>query len=554
VTDGTVAGVTGQVFGGHVPSGHGADGLHTLGRWTRDRATATPDRVAVDDRGVVLTYLDLDARASALATGFRAAGYGVGDRIATITGNSSDQVVLFFACAQAGLVLVPLSWRLSPRELAEQLELADPAVLLVEDEFLTLSRAAISRLAAAGPSLPSTLLGTRGVEAVAPTPRRSAAEPVVQRAVRDDDPLLIVFTSGTQGRAKGAVLTHSNCFWTNLSLSRIAEITSKDVVLAFMPQYHVGGWNIQPLLAWWTGATVVLERTFDPGRVLALIADRSITTMMGVPANYLFLAQHQAFAGADLSSLKHAIVGGAPMPEPLLRTWHARGVALTQGYGLTEASPNVLCLPDEDARSMIGYAGKPYPHVEVAVADPVTGEHLAGAASGELVVRGPGVFPGYFRGPEDTALALRDGWLHTGDLVRRDQNGYYAVVDRITDIYLSGGESVAPAEVEGVLFAHPAVADAAVIGVPDDRWGEVGVAFVVVQAGRATDEEDILAHARTQLAGFKVPKQVFFLPELPRSRGGKVMRGELRARWQALEGSAHPLISPNVAPNRGSNQ
>ena len=238
------------------------DGLHTLGRWTRDRARATPERVAVDDRGVTLRYRDLDDRASDLAAAFRAAGYGVGDRVATITGNSSDQVVLFFACAQAGLVLVPLSWRLAPRP---------------DDELVT-------------------------------------------RTVRDDDALLIVFTSGTLGPAKGVVLTHANCFWTNLSLSRITEITRKDVVLSVMPQYHVGGWNIQPLLAWWMGATVVLERTFDPGRVLHLIKDRRITTMMGVPANYLFLAQHPDFAATDLSSLNHAVVGGAPMPAQLLRT------------------------------------------------------------------------------------------------------------------------------------------------------------------------------------------------------------------------------------------
>ncbi|MHB1171888.1 MAG: AMP-binding protein [Lacisediminihabitans sp.] len=505
-----------------------ADGLHTLGRWTHDRARATPERVAVDDRGVVLRYRDLDERALRLAAAFRAAGYGVGDRIATITGNSSDHVVLFFACAQAGLVLVPLSWRLSPRELAEQLELADPALLLVEDEFQTVARAATSRLAEL---LPSTLLGMRGVESAVPAPRRSLTEAVVHRAVHDDDPLLIIFTSGTLGRAKGVVLTHSNCFWTNLSLSRIAEITSKDVVLAVMPQYHVGGWNIQPLLAWWMGATVVLERTFDPGRVLHLIEDRRITTTMGVPANYLFLAQHPRFDEADLGSLRHAIVGGAPMPAPLLRTWHARGVALTQGYGLTEASPNVLCLPDEDARSKVGLAGKPYPHVEVAVADPATGEHLSGPASGELLVRGPGVFSGYFRSPEETALVLLDGWLRTGDLVRRDQDGYYAVVDRIKDIFISGGESIAPAEVESVLCDHPAVADAAVIGVPDERWGEVGIAYVVIRPGEHTDEQDILERAREQLAGFKLPKHVRFVTDIPRSLSGKVLRRVLLARW-----------------------
>jgi len=515
------------------------DGLHTLGRWTRDRARTTPERVAVDDRGVTLCYRELDDRASDLAHAFRVAGYGIGDRVATLTGNSSDHVVLFFACAQAGLVLVPLSWRLSPREVAAQLQLADPALLLVEDEFHTLATDAQNRLPE---PVPSTLLGMRGVELAVP-PRTGHRELSVKRAVHDDDALVIVFTSGTLGPAKGVVLTHSNCFWTNLSLSRITEITSKDIVLSVMPQYHVGGWNIQPLLAWWMGATVVLERTFDPGRVLHLIADRRITTMMGVPANYLFLSQHPEFAVTDLSSLKHAVVGGAPMPAPLLRTWHSRGVALTQGYGLTEASPNVLCLPDDEARSMVGYAGKPYPHVEVSLADPVTGEVLSGAATGELLVRGPNVFLGYFRAPQETAHALRDGWLHTGDLVRRDEHGYFAVIDRLDDIFISGGESIAPAEVETVLVEHAAVAEAAVIGVPHERWGEVGVAFIVLTPGCAADESAILAYALTQLAAFKVPMFVSFLREIPRSTGSnKVLRRQLAERWQqslVTQGSQH---------------
>jgi fatty-acyl-CoA synthase len=278
---------------------------------------------------------------------------------------------------------------------------------------------------------------------------------------------------------------------------------------------------------------VVLERTFDPGRVLQLIQDRGITTTMGVPANYLFLAEHPSFATTDLTSLRHAIVGGAPMPEPLLRTWHARGVALTQGYGLTEASPNVLCLPDEDARTKLGLAGKPYPHVEVAVADAVTGEILDGEATGELLVRGPSVFPGYFRDPEQTALALHDGWLHTGDLVRRDAGGYYQVVDRISDIYISGGESIAPTEIESVLTGHPAVADVAVIGVPDERWGEVGIAYVVARSGVATDERDLLEYCAGQLASFKVPRHILFAPRIPRSSGNKTLRRLLLQQYEA---------------------
>lgn len=508
-----------------------SDGLHTLGRWTRDRAIATPDRVAIDDRGVVVTYRDLDARATALAEAFLAAGYGVGDRVATLTGNSADHVVLFFACAKAGLVLVPLCWRLSPREVAEQLELSDPALVLVEDEFASLAGSALERLAF---PLAVGALGTHGVEREMIAPLRRDSEPVVHRAVLDDDALLIIFTSGTLARAKGAILTHANCFWTNLSLSRTAEITSGDTVLAVLPQYHVGGWNIQPLLAWWMGATVVLERTFDPGRVLHLIADRRITTMMGVPANYQQLAQHPRFARSDLSSLTHAVVGGAPMPEPLLRVWHGRGVALQQGYGLTEASPNVLCLPDEHARDRVGSAGKPYPHVEVAVADVVTGEHLDGEATGELLVAGPGVFAGYFRAPEQTERAKRGAWLATGDLVHRDADGYFRIVDRLGDIFISGGESIAPAEIEAVLLGHPAVADASVIGVPDAQWGEVGVAWVVPRAGQLVDADDLLGYCATELARFKLPRAVRVIAEIPRTANtGKVLRRTLLERWVA---------------------
>lgn len=512
------------------------DGLHTLGRWTTDRSLATPHRIAIDDRGLTLSYAELERRAANLAAALQAAGYVTGDRIATLTGNSSDHVVVFFACAKAGLVLVPLSWRLSPRELSAQLGLADPQLLLVEDDLDALAAAACSLV----PQPPRTAApGPGGVEKSVPAPSRAVsshadlsrvlpAAPGGGRAVWDDDPLLMIFTSGTEGASKAAVLTHANCFWTNLSLSRTLDMASTDVVLAVLPQFHVGGWNIQPLLAWWAGATVVLERGFEPGRVLQLIAERRVTMLMGVPTQYLMLAEHPDFAQSDLSSLRHAVVGGAPMPAPLLRIWHRRGVALSQGYGLTEASPNVLCLANEDAERMVGYSGKAYPHVAVAVADPVTGEIYDGAATGELLVGGPGMFAGYFRDPAATAAVLAGGWLHTGDLVERDADGYIRVVDRLKDIYISGGENVAPAEVEAVLLNHPAVAQAAVVGVPDQRWGESGMAFVVVRAGMATDEQELLEHCGAQLSAFKVPTTISMVGALPRTALNKVLRARLR--------------------------
>ncbi len=247
--------------------------------------------------------------------------------------------------------------------------------------------------------------------------------------------------------------------------------------------------------------------------------------MMGVPANYLFMAEAPEFAHADLSSLRCAVVGGAPMPEALLETWHEKGVEIVQGYGLTEAAPNVLCLPPEEAARRRGSAGKPYPYVEVALRDPVNGALLDGAADGELVVKGPNVFAGYWRNPEATEAALADGWLLTGDVASRDEEGYYTIVGRTKDMIITGGENVYPAEIENVLHDHGAVREAAVVGIPDERWGEACVAFVVVDG--ETTEEELLEHCRGRLARYKVPKSVHFVDSLPRNALDKVVKSDL---------------------------
>lgn len=498
---------------------------HTIGRWLGESARRHPERVAIDDRGVSLSYADLDGRAQRLADALVTAGYRRGDRVATVTGNSADHVVALFACARAGLVLTPLSWRMPAPELAEQLALADPALVLADAEFIDLARAAVGRLEA---RVGLTLLGESGVEHAVPAP--ASTEPLGEPGpgpVADGDPLLLTFTSGTSARPKGVLLSHASCFWTNLSLSRVIPLSADDVVLAVMPQFHAGGWNIQPLLAWATGATVVLERTFEPGRVLRLVAERRVTTMMGVPSHYLFLAEHPAFARTDLSSLRLAVVGGAPMPAEQLRTWHDRGVALVQGYGLSEAGPNVLCVPAQDARHRAGWAGLPYPGVEVALADPETGRQLHEPGIGELLVRGPGLFSGYFRDPQATARVLRSGWLHTGDLAERDATGYLRIVDRISDMFISGGENVSPSQVEATLQAHPAVLEAAVRGVPHPRWGEVGQAHVVLREGARASAEELIEHCRVRLARYKVPQRVVIVDELPRTDAGKIRRRDL---------------------------
>lgn len=504
------------------------NGLHTLGRWLSDQARTMPTRIAIDDRSVTIKYAELERRSERLADLLVTAGYQHGARIATLTGNCADHVVALFACAKAGLVLMPLSWRLTPAEIAAQLAIGEPSLFVVEEEFLPLARqvAQVSM-----PAVQQTVLGASGVEVkVPPAP---VPQTGMRPAVHDNDPLLMVFTSGTQGPPKAAVLTHSNCFWTNLSLGRAVPMSQDDVVLATLPQFHVGGWNIQPLLAWWSGARVVMERTFDPGRVLRLIEDRGITQLMAVPTQYQMLTEHPDFEASDLRSLRIALVGGSPMPAALLRVWHRRGVRLIQGYGLTEASPNVLCLPEGEASARIGWSGKPYPHVDVALADPVTGELLEGPGSGELIVSGPGVFAGYFRDEAATAQVLRNGWLYTGDIAERDSEGCLRIVDRLKNIYISGGENVAPAEVEDVLLRHPAVERAAVVGVPHARWGEVGFAFVVRRSGVPVDELVLTQFCREHLAGFKVPQHLAFVNDLPFSGLEKVQRARLRE--QALD-------------------
>lgn len=498
-----------------------AQGRLTVGRWIRDRAVVTPDRVAIDFLDEPTTYAELDERSERLAAALLAGGLERGDRVATLTGNRPEHVELLFACAKAGVILQPVSHRLAPAEIAYQLDDAEPAAIFVSDEHTELADASI----AASTSRPLRHPLARG----AIDELSGSAGHARDAAVADDDPLLLVYTSGTTGAPKGALLTHANTFWTNLSFDRTADVTTTDVVLQVLPQFHVGGWNVQPLLAWWKGATVVLEPSFDPARVLDLIARKRVTTMMGVPATYLFTAEQDGFATADLSSLRVAVVGGAPMPESLLRTWEARDVALVQGYGLTEAAPNVLCLPPEDARRKLGYAGKPYPHVDVALADEVSGELLEGPARGELLVRGPNVFAGYWRDEEATRATVVDGWLRTGDVAERDDEGYYRIRDRVKDMFISGGENVYPAEIESVLHDHPAVIEAAVVGVPHDRWGEVGVAFVATR-GDATAEE-LLAHCRERLARYKVPTEVRFLDALPRSAMDKVLKTDLRQSW-----------------------
>jgi fatty-acyl-CoA synthase len=412
-------------------------------------------------------------------------------------------VQLYWACQWLGATFVPLSPRVSAADIAYCREDSEAKLFLEAD---------VEVEALVGDAHPGAL------------------------AADDDHESLMLYTSGTTGRPKGVPRSHRADRAGGLSQVVHQAYRYGGRTLGCMPLYHTMG--IHSLVAMHLiGGCYVCQPDWDAGAALELIERERITSLMGVPANYLFMSQEPRFADADLSSLRLAVVGGAPMPLALLEVWAGRGVEIVQGYGLTEAAPNVLCLPPEDARRKAGSAGKPYPYVACDL-----------SPDGELLVRGPNVFPGYWRNEEATASAFHDGWLLTGDTAERDDEGSYRIRGRLKDMVVSGGENVYPAEIEAVLHEHPAVADAAVIGVADEKWGEVCAAFVVAES--PVSVEELREHCLGQLARFKVPKWFWFIDELPRNSMGKIQKSELHRRRLDGVGPGAEVPAP-PAPGAG---
>jgi fatty-acyl-CoA synthase len=341
---------------------------------------------------------------------------------------------------------------------------------------------------------------------------------------------VIMYTSGTTGRPKGAMLTHANFLWNNINALLGYDTLMNDRTLVVAPLFHIGGLNVTPLAAFLKGATVVLERQFDPQRVLKLIPEQKITTMFGVPAMFLFMSQMPGFADTDLSTVRTFICGGAPVPEALIRLYGARGITFAQGYGLTETAPFASLVPVDRALDKIGSAGVPPFFTDVRCVDD-RDDPVPPGERGEVVVRGPNVMKGYWNRAEATAEVMRNGWFHTGDVGVMDEEGYLYIVDRKKDMIISGGENIYPAEVEDCIYKHPDVGEVAVIGVPDERWGETVCAIVVPKQGTSPTEQDIIDFTQGKLARYKQPRQVVFTDVLPRNPAGKVLKFELRDRF-----------------------
>jgi len=494
------------------------------------RARLSPHRLAVEDLhdGTCYTYRELNERAARFAAAARQYwGLQAGDRVAWLGHSRAEFFVMLFGCAKAGLILVPLNWRLAVPELEVLLEDAQPRVLIYADEFAqTAATLAASHAQILQVSLTGSDAGPRDyvqdlaavTPNLAPHPQRSA-----------DTPWYLLYTSGTTGKPKGVIQTFRMMLANYWNIGVAVGLRADDTLLNVLPMFHTAGINLYSTGMFLVGGSVLVQRQFDPAQALKMLETRA-TVFFGVPAIYQALLQHPAFDAARLTrQMRSWGCGGAALPVEVARRYHERGILIRTGMGMTEAGPTVFLLDQDRVLDKPGSVGQAQLLVEVRVVDG-KGHDVAAGEAGELLIRGPGVTPGYWHNETATREAiLPGGWLRSGDIVRCDDGGDFYMVDRAKDMFISGGENVYPAEVEAVLLQHPLIAEAAVVGVSDERWGEVGRACVVVAAGcPAPDESELRAFCRQRLAGYKIPKVFVFHTVLPRNALGKVIKQELR--------------------------
>lgn len=495
-----------------------------VGEWLQRRAQLSPNHVGLVDAtaGARLTYRALDDRARALATIlFERYGLRQGDRVAALAANCPEYLDAFFACALLGAILVPLNWRLTVRELTAILGDCEPALMLHDTTYRGLAVAA-----AATAGVPALL----GMDAF-PGPDATLAAQAVPFTSQDGEEIaLILYTSGTTGVPKGAMLSHRMLTWNAINTQISWGLRQSDIAPIFAPFFHAGGLNVLATPLYHLGGTIVLPRDSSPGEVLDAIGRERCTLVFAVPTVFQMMMEHPSFTAADLSPVRFCITGGSSCPLPIIHGYAARGLEFRQGYGLTEVGVNCFSLAPEDAVRKAGSVGLPVFHSRARLVDADDHDVAAGEV-GELALAGPHVCSGYWRRPEATAEAARGGWWHTGDLARRDEEGYYYIVGRKKDMYISGGENVYPAEIEGILATHPGIAEVAVIGRPDAKWSEVGLAVVVPRRPGTLTAEEALAFCEGKLARYKCPKSVVFADTLPRNAMGKVVKSELYARY-----------------------
>jgi O-succinylbenzoic acid--CoA ligase len=483
----------------------------TLPNWLAQRAAVLPDQLALLAPGARWTFAELDRQASALARALLARGAAPGDRVALLLRNSPEFAALAHAAPRAGVVLVPLNTRLSASELAWQLADSGARLLVYDSSTAALAETVLDQI------------GDRGSIAASHVADLHAApgqQEALHGAIDLAETFTIIYTSGTTGRPKGAQLIYGNYWWSAVGSALNLGNHAGDRWLAVLPLFHVGGLSIL-VRAVIYGIAAVVHSSFDPAAANRAIDEHGVT-IVSVVSTMLQRMLDERGDRPYPATLRCVLLGGGPAPRPLLEACAARGVPVVQTYGLTETASQVATLAPTDALRKLGSAGQPLLPTELQIARPDD------AGVGEILVRGPTVMGGYINRPEETDLALRDGWLHTGDLGYLDGEGYLYVVSRRHDLIISGGENIYPAEVEAVLLAHPAVEETAVVGLPDARWGQAAAAAVKLREGMHASAAELIEFCRERLAGYKVPKLVRFVAALPRNATGKLLRDQLK--------------------------
>lgn len=503
--------------------------------WLGKRAELSPNQLAViDEVGCRrLTYLEIQKRAEILASFlYHELGVRTGDRLAIMARNRLEHLDLLFAAQKLSAVFVPLNVRLSVPEIDSILTDCQPRILfygaeVVETLMNVRSHNNLQFVRLAGdpvPGLPEecSKFGEWDYEQILGYAYQEFSRP--KRTL--ESLWLILYTGGTTGTPKGAMLSHGMLTWNAINTAVSWQLSSADIAPVFTPFFHTGGLNVlaTPLLH--LGGTLILAGPFQPEKALESICRERATVVFMVPTMFQMMSQETGFATADLSSVRFCISGGAPCSTSIYEGYWSKGLVFKQGYGLTEAGPNCFSLHSEDVQRKQGSIGKPVFHSEVKLVD-AKGEKVSGNRVGELLIQGNHLALGYWQNQEATAATFRNGWLYTGDLACRDEEGYYSIVGRKKELIISGGENIYPTEIEAVLNSHPAVIEAAVIGVAHDKWGEVPKAFLVLKTENCLTEEEVIRYCRRHLASYKVPKEVEFRSVLPHSAAGKLLKREL---------------------------
>ena len=502
--------------------------------WIKRHAERTPDKIAIVDAHTnrQFTYDQFNERANRFASFLKnELGIKQGDRVSILAANSSDYFEILFACGKMGAILNTLNWRLAPPELEYIINDCAPRVLIYEPDFAE----AVDELRAKIGCEAYIIMADKapgGEYTYEGALSSGSPQGVEMPELKYTDTWAILYTSGTTGRPKGAQVTYGNFFYNAVGMGQAIDLSSQDVNLNVLPTFHAGGLGLYAGPIFHTGGTLIVMRAFDPERFLQLMVEWSVSVLLLVPSIYLMMAQYPDFEKYDLSHVRSWASGGSTLPPSLVQQYAEKGIIIQQGFGMTETGPTVFIIDAEHAVEKAGSVGKPVIHTDVCIMDEA-GNVLGPDEVGERCIRGGNVTTGYWNRPEATAEAIVDGWLHSGDAAKYDQDGYYYIVDRWKDMFISGGENVYPAEVENVIYEHPAVAEVAIIGVPQPKWQEVGKAIVVVNEDKELTEEEIIDFCQGKLAKYKIPKSAAFVEALPRNAAGKVLKRELRNLYES---------------------